>query len=97
MKTAAKIKTKQNSKKFYYAKFKDIEFSPIAEFKTEKERDEWVNFQDEFSRDFETTIDNCVFEREKLTDEAVIHSIVNDKTIPTEPDAFLTNVKWYFP
>ena len=45
----------------FYAKFREIENSDIAEFQTEQERDEWVNFQDEFSRDFGTTLDNCVF------------------------------------
>lgn len=79
----------------FYAKFKGIENSDVAEFQTEQERDEWVNFQDEFSRDFNTTSDNCVFEREKLTDEEVIHSVVNNVNIQITQDEFLPYIKWY--
>lgn len=79
----------------FYAKFKGIENSDVAEFRTEKERDEWVNFQDEFSRDFDTTVDNCIFEREKLTNEDEIKSVVENKNIPTAQDEILPYIKWY--
>lgn len=79
----------------FYAKFKGIENSDVAEFRTEKERDEWVNFQDEFSRDFDTTVDNCIFEREKLTNENEIKSVVENKNIPTAQDEILPYIKWY--
>jgi hypothetical protein len=79
----------------FYAKFREIENSDIAEFQTEQERDEWVNFQDEFSRDFGTTLDNCVFEREKLTDEKEIKSVIEDKNILTAQDEILHYIKWY--
>lgn len=79
----------------FYARFKGIENSDVAEFATRQERDEWVNFQDEFSRDFGTTSDNCVFEREKLTDEKEIKSVTDDKNIPTAQDEILHYIKWY--
>lgn len=79
----------------FYAKFRGIKNSDIAEFKTEQERDEWVNFQDEFSRDFGTTLDNCVFEREKLTNENEIKNIILSKNVLTEPDEFLPYITWY--
>lgn len=79
----------------FYAKFREIENSDVAEFQTEQERDKWVNFQDEFSRDFGTTLDNCVFKREKLTDEKEIKSVIEDKNIPTAQDEILHYIKWY--
>jgi hypothetical protein len=79
----------------FYAKFREIENSDIAEFQTEQERDEWVNFQDEFSRDFGTTLDNCVFKREKLIDEKEIKSVIENKSIPTAQDEILHYIKWY--
>jgi hypothetical protein len=79
----------------FYAKFKGIENSDVAEFQTEQQRDEWVNFQDEFSRDFDTTVDNCVFGREKLTNEDEIKSVVENKNIPTAQDEILPYIKWY--
>lgn len=79
----------------FYAKFKGIENSDVAEFQTEQERDEWVNFQDEFSCDFGTTLDNCVFKRDKLTNEKEIKSVIDDKNIPTAQDEILHYIKWY--
>lgn len=79
----------------FYAKFREIENSDVAEFQTEQQRDEWVNFQDEFSRDFDTTVDNCVFGREKLTNEDEIKSVVENKNIPTVQDEILPYIKWY--
>lgn len=79
----------------FYAKFKGIENSDVAEFRTKQERDEWVNFQDEFSRDFGTTLDNCVFEREILTDIKEIKSVIENTNILTERDEILPYIKWY--
>ncbi len=79
----------------FYAKFRGIKNSDVAEFQTKQERDEWVNFQDEFSRDFGTTHDNCVFEREKLTDKNEIRSVIEDKNIPAAQDEILFYIKWY--
>lgn len=79
----------------FYAKFRRIKNSDVAEFQTEQQRDEWVNFQDEFSRDFDTTVDNCVFGREKLTNENEIKSVVENKNIPTAQDEILPYIKWY--
>lgn len=49
-------------KMFYFAKFKENN-NEIIIFRTRQERDSWVNYQDEFSRDMGTTADNAVFQR----------------------------------
>lgn len=79
----------------YYATFKGIKKGDIAEFNTKQERDNWVNFKDDFSVFVDNAPDNCVFERMALDDEDVINSVINDKAIPTQQDDFLSNVKWY--
>ena len=79
----------------YYATFKGIKKGDIAEFRTKQERDDWVNFKDDFSVFVDNAPDNCVFERMALEDEDVINSVVNDKTMPTIQDDFLPYVKWY--
>lgn len=79
----------------FYGIFVEIENSDVAEFNTEQERDEWVNFQDEFSRDFGTTLENCVFERAALIDQKIIDSVVNNPHIQTAQDEILPYIKWY--
>lgn len=79
----------------FYGIFVGIENSDVAEFSTEQERDEWVNFQDEFSRDFGTTLENCVFERAALTDQKIIDSVVNNPHIQAAQDEILPYIKWY--
>ena len=55
-------------KMFYFAKFKENN-NEIIIFKTQQERDNWINFQDEFSRDMGTTADNAVFHRMAISSE----------------------------
>lgn len=52
----------------YYAKFQEIEDEVIA-FQTEQERNDFVNFKDEFSVGYEITKDESTFQRESLTEE----------------------------
>ena len=47
----------------YYATFKDIDYNDIIAFETEQERNDWVNFQDLFSKAMGAKVDNCTFER----------------------------------
>lgn len=81
--------------KKYYATFKGIKNSDISEFKTEQERDDWVNFRDPFSIYVGNTPENCIFERMELNDESTIDSVVKNKNIPTVQDESLPEVKWY--
>lgn len=46
----------------YFAKFRENN-NEIIIFKIQEERDKWVNYQDEFSRDMGTTAENAVFQR----------------------------------
>lgn len=78
----------------FYATYKGIGKSDIAEFQTEKERDDWVNFNDELSKVCKVTKKNCFFERTKLTDENIIKKIVNNNLIQ-EYDTYNPNQKWY--
>ena len=65
--------------KMYYATFKDIGQSDVAAFKTEKERDDWVNFQDPLSLILKSDKDNCTFQRMAVTEDEV-SDILNSPT-----------------
>ena len=54
--------------KKFYAKFKESNFEFYV-FNSRKERDDWVNYQDEFSRDMGTTPENAFFKRMVITAE----------------------------
>lgn len=63
---------KGDLKMFYFAKFKENN-NEIIIFKTQKERDDWVNYQDKFSRDMGTTAENAVFQRMEISLEKAEH------------------------
>ena len=79
----------------YFAKYKGLVNSDIAGFQTEEKRDEWVNFLDPFSKAMGTTIDNCTFEREPLTDGKVIAEILSSESIWHIKDKFNECQEWY--
>lgn len=55
------------SKKFY-AIYDELDtITEIFVFDSAADRDEWVNFQDEFSKMTDTTADNCTFKRTAVT------------------------------
>ncbi len=56
---------------FYFAKFVG-NYNEIIIFKTKEDRDNWVNFKDEFSRDMGTTSENALFQRVALSPERAI-------------------------
>lgn len=58
----------------HYARFKEWKYEIIA-FPTQKERDEWVSYQDEFSRDMKTTPETATFKRIPLTDQQAKNAI----------------------
>ena len=76
-------------------KYKDLVNSDVAAFQTEQQRDEWVNFLDPMSLALGTTVENCLFEREALTDENIISSIINNDSILHIKDEFNECQEWY--
>lgn len=60
----------------FYARFKETKEEIIA-FPTEQQRDNWVNFQDEFSRVFNNTAENATFQRMALTENQARYIIKN--------------------
>lgn len=79
----------------YYAMFSESGYNELAEFPTKKLRDEWVNFQDEFSQICELDKDNAFLQRKPADDLELIRKILNDKKYYTEIDHNLTYITWY--
>lgn len=52
----------------FYARFKESK-EEIIVFQTQEQRDEWVNFKDEFSRSIKSTPETATFQRIPLTEE----------------------------
>lgn len=53
----------------FYATFKGIGDTDIMAFETKQERDDWVNFQDTFSKALGENADNCTFGRKRISAE----------------------------
>ncbi len=79
----------------YYATYKGIGISDIAEFETEQERDNWVNFEDSFSLGFGTTKENATFDRQTLANKNEISKVVNNKNIKKIADTYNPKQWWY--
>lgn len=56
----------------FYAKFKETD-RELLEFPTEKARDEWVNFQDDFSVAAGNTVETATFQREAISQQQAFH------------------------
>lgn len=56
----------------YYATYKGIGISDITAFESEQERNEWVEFKDDFSLLCGVTKENSTFERQILTNKREI-------------------------
>lgn len=81
--------------KKYYARFKETD-KEIAIFKSEEERNKWINFKDEFSLNFGVDAENATFQRMALT-EAEAQKIAGDfLNMPKlfVKDDFLDGVRW---
>lgn len=78
----------------FYATFKDIE-TEIAEFETEKERDNWVNFQDPVSLILNTTPENAPFERVVYDNQKTISLLHNDLLFKKVKDILDESITWY--
>lgn len=76
----------------YYAIYKHIKESDVAAFKTEQERDAWVNFKDPFSKALGVNEENCTFERMPIdTEEAELRI----KGMMRRRDEFNAGQEWY--
>lgn len=58
----------------YYARYGETE-EEIVGFPTKQQRDDWVNFKDEFSLAVGTTLENCIFTRMALQADEAEHII----------------------
>ena len=76
----------------FYATFKGIGKSDIAVFHTEKERDDWVNFKDDYSLAFGANVNNTSFERIPLSSGTAKKRI---KTMLHKKDEYNHNQEWY--
>lgn len=81
----------------YYAKFKETE-NEIIVFATKQERDDWVNFKDEFSVTNGCTSENSSFERMPLTTKEATY-IIKSKglTLYYDKDSFGVAREIYIP
>ena len=79
----------------YYATHAETH-DEIAIFNTEEERDAWVNYEDQFSIDFNADPEDQIFHREKITErEAADYSGGNIYHRETYIDDFYNdNMKW---
>lgn len=67
----------------------------IAVFETEQERDDWVNFRDQFSRDMGNSPDDCFFQRRKLSTKTAIRKITQTRDKSLVTDEINPNQQWY--
>ena len=67
----------------------------IAVFETEQERDDWVNFRDQFSRDMGNSPDDCFFPRRKLATATAIRKITQTRDKSLVIDEINPNQQWY--
>lgn len=67
----------------------------IAVFETEQERDDWVNFRDQFSRDMGNSPDDCFFQRRKLSTKTAIRKITQTRDKSLVIDEINPNQQWY--
>lgn len=79
----------------YYATYKGIGISDVTCFESEKERDDWVEFNDMFSLICGVTKENSTFDRRTLTNKKEISRVVNDKNIKKVADTYNPKQWWY--
>lgn len=79
----------------YYATYQNIGQSDIAVFGTEKERDEWVNFQDPFSKSLGVNPDDATFQRVAIDKKEAERLIKKHKNVLPRKDDFDPNLSWY--
>lgn len=76
----------------FYATYKGIGESDIAEFEKKEDRDAWVSFNDAFSISHGVTSDNATFQRKNLSESTAKRKIRN--RLHTQ-DKSNSGLKWY--
>jgi len=81
----------------YFARFKMDGFmdkyADVAVFDTEAARDEWVNFEDQFTKDFGLdTKEDHDFDRIAITDDEALAIIDMSQLIP---DSVNQHIRWF--
>lgn len=79
--------------KKFYATYHNIGESDIAVFKTEQERDDWVNFKDPYSKALNVDVNNATFERIAISEEEAKMRI---GYMLHREDEFNPGQEWYF-
>lgn len=79
----------------YYATYKGIGISDITAFESEQERNDWVEFKDDFSLLCGVTKENSTFERQILTNKREIERVVNNKKIQKIIDTYNPKQWWF--
>lgn len=79
----------------YYATYKGIGISDVTAFESEQERNDWVEFKDDFSLLCGVTKENSTFERQILTNKREIERVVNNKKIKKISDTYNPKQWWF--
>lgn len=79
----------------YYATYKGIGISDVTAFESEQERNDWVEFKDDFSLLCGVTKENSTFERQILTNKREIERVVNNQKIKKIADTYNPKQWWF--
>lgn len=79
----------------FYATFDEDNVFEIAEFLSESERDDWVNYKDQISLLLHTTIDNAPFKRIPFDNEKIINMLHDVSVFNKHSDEFNDRITWY--
>lgn len=79
----------------FYATFKNVGECDVAEFRTESERDKWVNYQDEFSLMFGCNKETAAFQRKAISGSEAKKLI--SMSLYKEEDLYGGKMTWYIP
>lgn len=79
-------------KKFYAANNESI-YTALAEFETEQDRQDWLDYNTEYDKMYNVKSANS--QRVPIDDEAVIASLIANPLITYCNDECIDGVKWY--
>ena len=81
--------------KKYYATYSNVGTSDIAIFSNEKDRDDWVNFNDYYSQLIGNNSTIATFQRIRISSEKVRSILKNSAIITKVKDEFDSKIEWY--